>query len=60
MVPERELTLDELSEYDGSDSSKPMLLAIQGVIFDITAGNSLLHAHIIFYIRGCSSAVCSV
>lgn len=38
VVPERELTLEQLAQHDGSDPSKPMLLAIRSVIFDITAG----------------------
>lgn len=31
------MTLEELSQFDGSDSSKPMYLAISGVIFDVSS-----------------------
>jgi predicted heme/steroid binding protein len=38
VVPERELTLKELAQHDGSDPDKPLLLAISGTVFDITPG----------------------
>jgi len=34
----REYTLDELSQYDGSDSNKPILIGINGKIFDVSRG----------------------
>lgn len=38
IVPPLELTLQQLSGYDGTDPSKPILLAIRGVIFDVSKG----------------------
>ena len=38
VVPERELTLKELAQHDGSDPDRPLLLAIRGTVFDITPG----------------------
>lgn len=38
MVPERELTLKELAQHDGSDPDRPLMLAIRGTVFDITPG----------------------
>ena len=38
VVPERELSLQELAQHDGSDPSRPILLAIRGTVFDVTAG----------------------
>ena len=38
VVSERELTLKELAQHDGSDPDKPLLLAIRGTVFDITPG----------------------
>lgn len=35
-----ELTLEELSKYDGRDSSKPMLLSIRNTIFDVSKGSA--------------------
>lgn len=32
------MTLDQLMKYDGKDPSLPILLAIRGVIFDVTKG----------------------
>lgn len=32
------LTLDELAKYDGSDSTLPIYLAVNGTIFDVSAG----------------------
>ena len=32
------MTLDELSAYDGTDESKPIYLAINGTIYDVTNG----------------------
>lgn len=38
MVPPKELTLEELARYDGSDLDTPIYLAARGVVFDVTAG----------------------
>jgi predicted heme/steroid binding protein len=38
VVPLQQYTLEELAEHDGRDPSKPMLLAIRGVVYNITAG----------------------
>jgi predicted heme/steroid binding protein len=38
VVPMRELTLQQLGQHDGSDPSLPMLLAIRGVVYDISSG----------------------
>ena len=38
VVPPQQLTLEQLAAYAGSDSSKPIYLAVQGVVFDVTAG----------------------
>lgn len=41
-----EITEEELRVYDGSDSSKPLLMAIKGQIYDVTQsryGASILH-----------------
>ncbi|MGB8332784.1 MAG: cytochrome b5-like heme/steroid binding domain-containing protein [Polyangiales bacterium] len=35
---ERDYSLAELARYDGSDSSKPLLLAIRGQVYDVTRG----------------------
>ncbi len=32
------MTLQELSQYDGSIAGKPMYLAIRGTVFDVTTG----------------------
>ncbi len=37
-MPPKQLTLDQLAKFDGTDSSKPIYLAVRGVIFDVTAG----------------------
>lgn len=34
----KELTLEQLSQHDGSDPSKPLYLAIQGVVFNVSRG----------------------
>lgn len=38
VVPPKELTLQALAGHDGSDPDKPLYLAIQGVIFDVSKG----------------------
>ncbi|KAL2525415.1 putative steroid-binding protein 3 [Abeliophyllum distichum] len=35
-----ELTLQQLKQYDGSDPSKPIYVAVKGRIFDVTTGKS--------------------
>jgi|GEM_PF-1663737 len=35
---ERDYSLAELGQYDGSDSTKPLLLAIRGQVYDVTRG----------------------
>ncbi|KAK9682901.1 hypothetical protein RND81_10G105400 [Saponaria officinalis] len=35
-----ELTLQQLKQYDGSNSSNPIYVAIKGRIFDVTTGRS--------------------
>ncbi|KAL7112034.1 hypothetical protein ACP275_05G127700 [Erythranthe tilingii] len=35
-----ELTPQQLKNYDGSDSSKPIYVAIRGRIYDVTTGKS--------------------
>ncbi|KAG8381948.1 hypothetical protein BUALT_Bualt05G0025700 [Buddleja alternifolia] len=35
-----ELTPQQLKNYDGTDPSKPIYVAIRGRIFDVTTGNS--------------------
>ncbi|XP_059658277.1 probable steroid-binding protein 3 [Cornus florida] len=35
-----ELTSDQLKQYDGTDPSKPIYLAVKGRIFDVTTGKS--------------------
>ncbi|MGD8823466.1 MAG: cytochrome b5-like heme/steroid binding domain-containing protein [Myxococcales bacterium] len=34
----RDYTLHELSEFDGSDPGKPLLIAIRGHVYDVTRG----------------------
>ncbi len=35
---ERDYTLSEIAVYDGSDPSKPLLIAIRGYVYDVTRG----------------------
>ncbi|CAN1186353.1 Probable steroid-binding protein 3 [Linum perenne] len=35
-----EFTAAQLSQYNGTDSSKPIYVAIKGRVFDVTTGNS--------------------
>lgn len=39
VVPPKRLTLKQLREYGGEDKRKPILLAIKGVIFDVSRGS---------------------
>lgn len=34
------LTLQQLAAFDGSDTSKPLYIAVRGKIYDVTAGRS--------------------
>jgi len=40
IIPSMVLSLDDLKEYDGKYASKPMLLSIRGVIFDVSRGKA--------------------
>ncbi|KNA05235.1 hypothetical protein SOVF_192260 [Spinacia oleracea] len=35
-----EFTLQQLKQYDGTDSSKPIYVAIKGRVFDVSTGNT--------------------
>jgi len=35
---ERDYSLSELGDYDGSDPGKPLLIAIRGHVYDVTRG----------------------
>ncbi|KAI3828668.1 hypothetical protein L1987_02776 [Smallanthus sonchifolius] len=35
-----ELTLDQLKQYDGTNPSNPIYIAVKGRIFDVTTGKS--------------------
>ena len=44
-VPQlRDLTLDQLREYDGTGPSGKIYLAVQGVVFDVSAGGADYYA----------------
>jgi membrane-associated progesterone receptor component len=34
----RDYSVDELSDFDGTDSSKPLLIAVRGNVYDVTRG----------------------
>ncbi|KAL5008536.1 hypothetical protein ScPMuIL_014117 [Solemya velum] len=36
--PSRIFTDDQIAEYDGTDDSKPLLMAVRGVVFDVSKG----------------------
>lgn len=38
IVPPQQFTLEQLAQYGGSDSSKPLYLAIRGMVLDVTPG----------------------
>jgi len=38
IVPLRDITPEELASSDGSDPSRPMLISIRGVVYDVTKG----------------------
>ncbi|KDP33496.1 hypothetical protein JCGZ_07067 [Jatropha curcas] len=35
-----EFTAEQLAQYNGTDPSKPIYIAVKGRVFDVTAGNS--------------------
>ncbi len=37
---ERDYSVSELGDYDGSDPTKPLLVAIRGYVYDVTRGRS--------------------
>ena len=39
IIPDKELMLAQLAEYDGRDPDKPLLLSIRGVLYDVSAGD---------------------
>ena len=40
-IDPRDFTLAELREFDGSDSSKPLLVALNGNVYDVTPSKSM-------------------
>ena len=38
-IPEQDLTRAQLLDYTGADSEKPILIAVDGTIYDVTAGS---------------------
>lgn len=45
IVPPIKLTLTELAAHNGSDTSKPLYLAIQGIIYDVSKGRLWVEVH---------------
>ncbi|CAA7023407.1 unnamed protein product [Microthlaspi erraticum] len=45
-----EITEDELKLYDGSDSKKPLLMAIKGQIYDVSQSRYLENLHCLIQI----------
>src|SRR3989338_8980860 len=37
-IPPQDMTVEQLKEYNGSDHSKPILIGVDNVIFDVTRG----------------------
>ncbi len=55
VVEPKRLTLEQLRAYNGEDKSKPIYLAIRGVVFDVTRGEAVcMHAAVAHHARGCS------
>ncbi|CAM1504005.1 Fc.00g015960.m01.CDS01 [Cosmosporella sp. VM-42] len=51
------LTLDELAAYDGTDAEKPLYLAINGTIYDVSAGSRIYGPGGSYhYFAGCDAA----
>jgi membrane-associated progesterone receptor component len=40
LVPMRDFTTKQLAQHDGSDPELPMLIAIRGVVFDVSTGKN--------------------
>lgn len=40
-TPDREISVEELSQYDGSDPSKPIYLAVKGIIYDVSPAREM-------------------
>ena len=40
LVPTPDYTLTELAHHDGSDPGRPILLAVRGTVFDVSAGRA--------------------
>ena len=51
------MTEDELERYNGSDPSLPILLAVGGIVFDVTSGNDFYapgKSYTVFAGRACT------
>lgn len=44
-----DVTSDELKAYDGSDPSKPLLMAIKGQIYDVSPSRYLIYAFVAWF-----------
>ena len=40
-IEPRDFTLEELREFDGSDPSKPILVALNGTVYDVTRSKNM-------------------
>eukprot|EP00842_Homolaphlyctis_polyrhiza_P003451 jgi/Hompol1/4106/HPOL_001727-RA len=40
MATERVFSVSELAQYDGSDPSKPIYIALEGIVYDVTEGRN--------------------
>eukprot|EP00298_Acanthocystis_sp_HF-20_P021360 c27670_g1_i1.p1 GENE.c27670_g1_i1~~c27670_g1_i1.p1 ORF type:complete len:112 (-),score=47.19 c27670_g1_i1:110-424(-) len=40
MSENKVFTLQELSQFNGQDASKPILVCLEGIVFDVTPGKS--------------------
>jgi len=65
-LPEAELrdySLDELPQYDGTDSSKPLLIGVRGNVYDVTRGRDFYGPggpYAIFAGKDCTRALAKV
>uniref|UniRef100_A0A7C9DT78 Cytochrome b5 heme-binding domain-containing protein n=1 Tax=Opuntia streptacantha TaxID=393608 RepID=A0A7C9DT78_OPUST len=62
-LPDKEMTLEELKEFDGSDPSKPIYLAIKGRVYDVTVGKDFYEPggpYHLFAGKDCSRALAKV
>eukprot|EP01027_Heterolobosea_sp_BB2_P014289 GEZU01020541.1.p1 GENE.GEZU01020541.1~~GEZU01020541.1.p1 ORF type:complete len:139 (-),score=20.72 GEZU01020541.1:6-422(-) len=41
MIPDREFTIEEISKHDGSNADLPVYLAVNGIVFDVSAGRAV-------------------